>query len=149
MKTYINRINAWKHFYPEGNGKAKRGYVLHHIDIKLRRKDRKRYNEWRISDLVIMPRSEHNGLHFKGKPNGRKGTKLTAEHIQKIIFANSGSKCYRARKVLCVNTGEIFDTINEASKKYNVTHSNITSCCQGTRKSAGKLNGRKLVWRYI
>ena len=31
----INRINAWKYFYPEGNGKAKKGYVLHHKDKTL------------------------------------------------------------------------------------------------------------------
>ena len=60
-----NRKNAWIHFYPEGNGKAKTGYVLHHKDETLRKNDPERYNEWRIEDLEMMTMSEHFLLHHK------------------------------------------------------------------------------------
>ena len=60
-----NRKNAWIHFYPEGNGKAKPGYVLHHKDETLRKNDPERYNEWRIEDLEMMTMSEHFLLHHK------------------------------------------------------------------------------------
>ena len=60
---------AWKTFYPEGNGKAKRGYVLHHKDWSLRHNDLKRYLEWRIDDLEMMTKSEHMKLHQSGNNN--------------------------------------------------------------------------------
>ena len=47
------------------------------------------------------------------------------------------------KQVICVTTGEIFNCIKEAGEKYNVNSSNITKCCKGKMKSAGKL-----VWRY-
>lgn len=57
-----------------------------------------------------------------------------------------------ARKVVCVNTGEIFNCIDNAieyykSKGINVGH--IGECCSNKRKSCGKLpNGEKLKWMY-
>lgn len=60
-----------------------------------------------------------------------------------------GEENPRARKVICTNTGEIFNYIKEAAKKYNVIDSSISACCKGKLKSAGKLpTGEKLVWRY-
>ena len=54
---------AWIQFYPEGNGKAKKGYVLHHVDPMLKYVDPIRYAEWRIEDLVMITRAEHASLH--------------------------------------------------------------------------------------
>ena len=57
------------------------------------------------------------------------------------------SKC---KKAICVNTGEIFESLKEAGYKYNVNPSSIISNCKGKIKSAGKHNitNEKLVWRY-
>ena len=63
--------------------------------------------------------------------------------------AQSGENHPRCKKVICVTTGEIFDYINQASEKYKVAHESISACCRGKRKSAGKLNGEKLIWRYL
>lgn len=55
----------------------------------------------------------------------------------------------KCRKVLCIETNEIFDSIVEASKRYNVDKSHISYCCQGKLKSAGKFSdGRKIHWSY-
>ena len=56
----------------------------------------------------------------------------------------------RARKVICVNTREIFNYIKEVENKYNISSSSITQCCKNKRKSAGKhpVTGEKLVWKY-
>ena len=48
------------------------------------------------------------------------------------------------KKVVCVATGEIFNGIREASRKYNIDRSDISKCCQGKRKTAG---GYK--WEYF
>ena len=50
-------------------------------------------------------------------------------------------------KVICITTGEIFNSIKEAENYYDV--GGISKCCKGKLKSAGKLNGTKLQWIYL
>ena len=47
------------------------------------------------------------------------------------------------RKILCIDTGEVFDNVKEASKKTGANPSSIIRCCNGNCKKAGKLK-----WRY-
>ena len=56
-------------------------------------------------------------------------------------------------KVICLTTEEVFDSIKEASDKYNMYNgSSISQCClpYGKSKSAGKhpITKEKLVWQY-
>lgn len=69
-----------------------------------------------------------------------------AEQARKRV----GVKSPVARKVRCITTGEIFTTIREASKKFNINACNISDCCRGKQKSAGKhpITKERLVWRY-
>ena len=68
-----------------------------------------------------------------------KGRKLSEEHKQKL-----------SKKVICVNTGKIFNSLKYASNYYNVPKGNISGCCRGELKSAGKLSdGTKLQWKYV
>ena len=56
----------------------------------------------------------------------------------------------RYRSVMCVTTGEIFNTIKDAVKKYKVHSTNISQCCRGNIKHTGKLpDGTPLEWQYI
>lgn len=60
-----------------------------------------------------------------------------------------GSKNPSARKVICVTTGEIFDTMTEASTHYpSANRRSIGSCCEKNQKTAGEFNGQKLQWMY-
>ena len=52
-----------------------------------------------------------------------------------------------SKKVICVTTGKIFYSQKEASNYYKC--SCISECCEGARKSAGKLNGVRLQWKYL
>lgn len=53
------------------------------------------------------------------------------------------------RKIICLTTKEIFNSITEASVKYDLTVSNISRCCRHRRPSAGNLSdGTKLIWMY-
>lgn len=73
--------------------------------------------------------------------------KMTDKEIQNYFnFCNNQSH----RKVICLNTLEIFNTINSIKNQYpNVPLSCVTSCCKGKRKLAGKLSdGTPLVWMY-
>lgn len=53
------------------------------------------------------------------------------------------------KKVICISTNKVFDTISEASQKYNVKRPNIIKCCKNERNFCGKLeDGTKLKWMY-
>lgn len=65
------------------------------------------------------------------------------EHIENCLINKKN------KTVLCVTTGEIFDSIQYASLKYNIKASNITMCCQGKYNYAGKINENILIWKYI
>lgn len=60
---------------------------------------------------------------------------------KKMALSNS-------RKVFCITTNEIFESITEASLKYNIHRSNISRCCKGKMKTCGKINGAKAEWAY-
>ena len=82
---------------------------------------------------------------MKGKipwNKGKKGVYHHSEESKKKI----GEKL--SKKVVCITTGKTFDSIKEAEKHYNVV--NISKCCIGITKSAGKLpNGTRLQWKYL
>ena len=83
------------------------------------------------------------------KYNSNYGTSIESA-TEKRKGMTVGSKSASARKVICITTGEIFDCITEASEKTKTSRCNISECCKGKRKSAGKhpITGKKLVWKY-
>ena len=52
--------------------------------------------------------------------------------------------------IICINTKEIYNSIADACRKYNLHDSNIIICCKDKRKSAGKHpeTGEPLKWMY-
>ena len=84
-----------------------------------------------------------NHANVSGVNNPMYGKCHTKETRQKISAAQ------RKRKVVCLTTGEIFDSIATATAYYNLSRSSIKNNVTGRRKSAGKLaDGTKLVWQY-
>lgn len=51
-------------------------------------------------------------------------------------------------KVVCLNSNEIFNSMKEASAKYNIGARSISRCCKNKALSAGRYNNEKLVWMY-
>ena len=60
-----------------------------------------------------------------------------------------GKPAHNRRKVICITTGKIFNSVTEASNYYNVARNTISFCCKVKLKSAGKLNGIRLQWKYV
>lgn len=83
--------------------------------------------------------------------------KTSTQDIEKRIFAirnasRSDLLCGVKKKVRCITTGEIFDSIEEAATKYSMSSSNISTCINGRTLHAGKHpdTGEKLRWeRYL
>ena len=69
----IKKREAWKFFYPMGNGYSlitidpatgkEIQWVLHHKDDTLRINDLDRYVQWNIEDLEMMTTQDHSRLH--------------------------------------------------------------------------------------
>lgn len=140
---------AWMTFYPEGNGKAKPGYVLHHKDPSLKHNDPARYAEWRIEDLEMLTIEEHISLHHRGFP-------LQAEAREKISTKNKGKTPWnlgikqshhvidaivksRRKEIICIDDSKRFISIKDASEYYGIQGANIGAVANGKRKTAGGL----------
>ena len=80
-KSCFNRSHAWMYFYPEGNGKTKKGYALHHKDESLKHGNPTRYHMWLPEDLVMMTRSEHQRHHAKGRMMSEDARKKCRKHM--------------------------------------------------------------------
>lgn len=53
------------------------------------------------------------------------------------------------KKVQCIETGETFDSLKDAGQFYNCNRNKIGMVCNGKRKSCGKINNKKLTWRFL
>ena len=62
-----------------------------------------------------------------------------------------GEKHQFSKKVKCITTGEIFNCMSDAERKYNIYKGEVSKCCRGKRNYAGKhpVTGEKLVWEYV
>ena len=80
-----------------------------------------------------------------------------AEHsvIMKQRWENQEFKAEMAekhkKKVVCITTGEIFNSINDAAKFAGISPSGISKCLKGIQQSAGKhpITKVKLQWKYL
>ena len=83
-----------------------------------------------------------------------KGRKLSSDHIENIRAASKlrpisqkareNSRLSCIKKVRCIETGEVFDSMKDACDKYNINPPNLTSACTGRRKTTAGLH-----WEYI
>lgn len=78
-----------------------------------------------------------------------KGRKATDETKRKMSEKRQGKDNANSKKVMCIETNEIFDTIKEAKQWSGA--SSIGQCCLGKIKYSGKhpITGEKLHWKYI
>ena len=125
---------------------------MHNAWLNKSKEDRDRWEKISASHLP----------HFKGKDHPLYGIGHTEEakkkmsNIRKAYWQNlseeekekirnahkgttNGAKNGRAKKVKCIETGEIFEYILKAVEKYPKA-SKIAEVCNGTRKTAGGLH---------
>ena len=104
----------------------------------------------KISEKVS---GEKNGM-FGKNPYANKTTEEMEEIGKRMSESRKGEKngmWGKGKKVVCITTGEKFDSINQAATHYNhykVSKSTIIRCCKGKQKTAGELNGVRLQWKY-
>lgn len=127
--------------------------------VKWRQENPKEYRE-----KVIKPLVENGKKYWEEHPEERKELmkkvnlkkeewqKLHQEEHQKQIdeWRKKGS-ITNSKKVRCINTGEIFESLSAAARAYNVAQPNIGRVLSGERKSAGRhpITNEKLKWERV
>lgn len=109
--------------------------------------ERGEYYDVQPEELIFLTEAEHHNIDSACKRRGEshKGYKHSEETKRKISEANKGKKGHKRaegagkppKKVLCVETGEVFDSVNEARRQTGLRGNNISAVCNGIRKTAG------------
>lgn len=74
-------------------------------------------------------------------------TKLKISNGRKMAYENGGLRNYK--KIICINTKEVFNSLKDASNKYNISVSSISSVLTKNQPYCGySENGEWLVWMY-
>lgn len=85
--------------------------------------------------------------HRKRLSESLTGRTFTSEHCFKISqvkrSSQFGKNNPKARKVVCIEKGVVFDTIKEAGSSVGGNPKNITSCCRGRLKTVAGYH-----WKY-
>lgn len=71
---------------------------------------------------------------------------MSEQQINEYISHCERKRPPNIKKVICITTGVIFDSIAEAEQKYNAK--TISNCCSNKRKHAGKFNNIPLKWMF-
>ena len=90
--------------------------------------------------LIFLTRKEHNAIHCKEKFIGKKHSEETK---QKMSEAHINHKSL-SKKVLCVETGEVFESMMDAQRKTGVYPNHISAVCLGKLKTTGGYH-----WAFI
>lgn len=94
---------------------------------------------------IIPQDASVNDIHYLDDMD-----EIDRRNVNRIVEARIEESSHsRAKRVICVTTGMVFDSIKAAAQYYLMSASGISKCCNGKAKSAGKLpNGQKLVWKF-
>ncbi|WP_252238995.1 NUMOD3 domain-containing DNA-binding protein [Clostridium sp. VAP51] len=85
---------------------------------------------------------------FKGKSHSEDSkNKLSKTRIENKL--SKGKNNPKAKKVICVTTGKVFDTMKEGALFYNIKSLGNLSHNIKINKPCGKLNGIPLMWRIF
>ena len=95
------------------------------------------YYDCEPDELIFLTKEEHISLHHKGKSHSK-------ETKRKISKTNKGREAWNKKKILCVETGIIYESTMEASRALNANFSNISAVCREVRKTA---NGYH--WQFV
>ena len=81
------------------------------------------------------------------KMSEKKKGKSLSEEVKKLKRKNAKTK----KAVICITTGEIFESIMDASRKTNINSGSISNACNNNKRSAGKdiKTNEKLYWKFI
>lgn len=111
--------------------------------------ERREYFDVSPEELIFLTVVAHNKIDSRCKrmSEARKGKKHSEEAKRKISEARKGKKFSEehkrkigeahSKKVLCVETGDVFESAYDAQRKTGIFPNSISNVCNGKRKTAG------------
>lgn len=114
----------------------------------------KTHSEESKHKMSIKHRKENLSDETRKRMSKSQKQKVVTEGTKKRMSeARKGSKNPKAQKVICINTGMVFDTIGDALdwlKNSTGKTGDISKCCRGVTKTAGihPVTKEKLRWKY-
>lgn len=108
------------------------------------------YNAVESDDFYNIASGGDGGNTIAGYTDDQRNLLSTKLSDMRKGIINIGKNNGNSRRVICINTMKVFDTINEASIYYNVDKDAIQQCCSDAnkRKTAGEINGERMIWEY-
>ena len=94
-------------------------------------------------------------VEFNKRPERREKSKESCKkNWNNPEFRDNMQKMVKEKfwsKVRCTTTGQVFDSIDEAKRYFNIKAFHISTVCQGKRKYCGvdPKTGEKLQWEYV
>ena len=103
-----------------------------------------------VGIIQVTVQNEHDGEHvdhgsYGGATNKEvsTGNKEVTTDSKEVTTVNKEVTTVN-KEVVCIDTGEVFSSIRQASRATGIDFSNIAKCCNGKLKSAGRKH-----WRYV
>lgn len=96
-----NNRKAWRIVESKLGWNGHTGYVLHHVDMELKKNNIERYIEWNLEDLQLMKKGEHIKLHHTG-----------------LKYSNRTKQLMRMRKLGIPKSALHRQHLSEAHKRY-------------------------------
>ena len=151
-KRYIGQSKNIKRRLNEHKNDAKN----HRFDVPIHRAIRK-YG-WENFDKIVLKfcpveRLDECEIYYIARINpeyniskgggGSKGRKLSLKQRQNLSKVRMGNKC-NCKPVICIETGEIFESLKMAAIKIGVSRASVTSAVRGKTKTCGGYH-----WDYL
>ena len=119
-----------------------------HTDVSKKLMSDIRKRQYRSGELTHPMKGKHFSEESKQKMRNAHANKVLSEEHKRKISASAkgqrlGSDNHISRKVRCVETGETFDSITQASESIGVTRVAVSRCVRGQSHTAGGFR-----WEY-
>lgn len=158
---YFGGINSGK-LYNFSSGGLNCVYSDNHKAILSKKATGRKFSEETKIKMSISQKEKNSKMTAEERSNAyghNKGKEISKEVRKKIIEAKLNAKNKDEivkkisekikKKVICLNTGVIFDSLKESGEYYGFSSCMISTCCKGKREYAGRdENGNFLKWEY-
>lgn len=98
--------------------------------------------ETRLKLSKVHKNKKQSSDHIKKRTNSLIGRKLSSEHKLKLSLAKKGIVSNSSKKIININTNEIYDSITDAARSINMK--TTTLCCKLRGQNPNNTNFRYL-----